>query len=59
MKSSISKLKPLEGVKLRLPNGDPAIDILTHRSITVETQESNNRVRLIINFDKPFIERKN
>lgn len=48
-------LKAAEGLCLRLPNKDPAIQFITYKEVEISTYEKHNRVRCIIDFKKPFI----
>jgi len=52
---SSKKLKPCEGLCINLPNGRPGIQFITYKAIEVLTITKNNRVRIQIEFDEPFI----
>ena len=55
---SIQKLKPAEGLCISLPNGKPALQFIAYKNTTVTTESVDNRVKLIVEFDEPFIQRR-
>jgi hypothetical protein len=58
-KKTTMSLKPCEGYCIQLPNGDPALQFISYRDVKIETQVNNkNKVRIIVDFDKPFIKTK-
>lgn len=58
MKIQNQKLKPLEGMKVKLPNGNVAFEMLTFRGVSIDTITDDNKVKLIVEFDEPFIKRE-
>ncbi len=57
----IKELKPAEGLCINLPNGRPALQIITYKDVTVRTLTLNRQernVRLVIDFKEPFIKDK-
>jgi hypothetical protein len=52
------KLKPCEGIKIRLPNGNVALELLTFRGVSIDTITDNNIVKIIVEFDEPFIKNR-
>ena len=55
---SIQKLKPAEGLCISLPNGKPALQFISYKDCTVTTETVDNCVKLIVEFDEPFIRRR-
>jgi hypothetical protein len=52
-------LKPCEGYCIQLPNGDPALQFISYRDVKIETHTGNdNKVRIVVDFLKPFIKPK-
>jgi len=58
MKPNIKELKPAEGLCINLPNGRPALQIITYKDVTVKTWTADRNVRLVIDFKEPFIKDK-
>ena len=56
--SSEQKLKPAEGLCITLPNGNPALQFIAYKDVTVRTYETNNYVRCVVDFEEPFIPKK-
>ena len=54
----IKELKPAEGLCINLPNGRPALQIITYKDVTVKTWTADRNVRLVIDFKEPFIKDK-
>jgi len=52
------KLKPCEGLCINLPTGKPALQFITYKDIEVSTITKDNRVKLEVTFDDPFINRE-
>ena len=52
------QLKAAEGLCIRLPGGKPALQIITYRELNVKTYVEDRKVRLIIDFEQPFIKEK-
>jgi hypothetical protein len=52
------KLKPCEGLCVRLPNGKPALQFITYKGIEVSTITRDNQVKIEVVFDEPFIKEK-
>jgi hypothetical protein len=58
VKITNQKLKPCEGMKIKLPNGNVALEMLTFRGVSIDTITDDNKVKLIVEFDEPFIKRE-
>lgn len=55
---SEQKLKPAEGLCISLPNGKPALQFISYKDCTVYTIREGNHVKLEVEFDEPFIQRR-